>query len=235
MTAVALSPGVWRVPTGHGDRENAFLVEGGDGLTLVDVGWAGAARHITAAVGDLGRSLADVRRIVITHAHPDHVRGLAEFRSTAPHAEVLVHADDSAWLQAGRVPRGGRSNRIAGRVLDSVPLLHWTPVEPDGHLAHGDVVDGLRVIHTPGHSPGHVVVVHEGSRTLLAGDVVLNRGAAPGDGPNALAWDPALRDESRSRLPVDVHAVGVAHGSPLTTSADIDAYLAWLTDSKERP
>lgn len=215
-----------RIPTGHGDRENAFLVTGDDGLTLVDVGWAGAPKILLGALAEHGHSLADLKRIMITHAHPDHVRGLAEFRRHT-NAEVLIHAADAAWLRAGRVPVGGRSGRI-GAVLDAVPLLHWQPVEPDGELADGAVIGGLRVIHTPGHSPGHVALLHEDSRTLLVGDALFHRTTTVAQGPAALSQDPALRDASLAKLPLDVRAVGFAHGAPLT-GAEVQVYRAFLS------
>ncbi|HJP73821.1 MAG TPA: MBL fold metallo-hydrolase [Pseudonocardiaceae bacterium] len=217
---------ILRIPTGHGDRENAFLVTGDDGLTLVDVGWASAPKVLLGALAEHGHQLADLKRIMITHAHPDHVRGLAEFR-THTKAEVLIHAADAPWLRAGRVPLGGRSGRI-GAVLDAMPLLHWRPVEPDGELVDGAVIGGLRVIHTPGHSPGHVVLLHERSRTLLVGDAIFRRTGQPEPGPAALAQDPAQRDASLAKLPLDVDAVGFAHGAPLL-GAEVDNYRTWLS------
>ncbi|HEY4453565.1 MAG TPA: MBL fold metallo-hydrolase [Pseudonocardiaceae bacterium] len=221
---------ITRIPTTR--RDNAFLVTGDDGLTLVDVGWAGAPKVLLGALTEHGHQLADLKRIMITHAHPDHVRGLAEFRRHT-NADVLIHPADAAWLRAGRVPVGGRSGRI-GAVLDAMPLLHWQPVEPDGELVDGEVIGGLRVIHTPGHSPGHVALLHEDSRTLLVGDAIFHRGAAPETGPAALSHDPAERDASLSKLPLDVHAVGFAHGAPLV-GADVESYQTWLSSGPHRP
>jgi glyoxylase-like metal-dependent hydrolase (beta-lactamase superfamily II) len=217
---------VLRIPTGRGDRENAFLVTGDDGLTLVDVGWAAAPKVLLGALAEHGHDLADLKRIMITHAHPDHVRGLAEFRAHTK-AEVLIHAGDAPWLRAGRVPVGGRSGRI-GAVLDALPLLHWRPVEPDGELVDGAVIGGLRVIHTPGHSPGHVALLHEQSRTLLVGDALLHRGDDTAQGPTALSQDPAQRDASLAKLPLDVRTVGFAHGAPLA-GAEVAAYQQFLS------
>ncbi len=158
MTADTIAPGITRVPTSRGDRDNAFLVAADDGFTLVDVGRAGAPAALTSALAGLGLA-RDIRRIVITHAHPDHVRGLAEIRRRTG-ARLLIHAAGAFWLQRGRVPAGGRACSF-GKILDAMPLLHWTPATPDATVADSDLIagsGGLRVIHTPGHTPGHVVL-----------------------------------------------------------------------------
>jgi glyoxylase-like metal-dependent hydrolase (beta-lactamase superfamily II) len=215
-----LAPGITVIPTSRGI--NVFLVEGAGGLILIDAGWAAAPAEIAAALAERGRSLIDIRRIVLTHAHPDHVQGAAELKGHTG-AELLIHQADAAWLVSGRVPWSGRSGML-GRVIDRLPKLHWKPVTPDRLLAGGDLVDGLRVIHTPGHSPGHIALHHESSRTLLAGDLVFNRGRELGIGPAALASDPTARPASLARLPLDVDAVGIAHGKSLR-GEDVDRYV----------
>lgn len=221
----SLAPGVTRIATSR--RDNAFLVDGDDGLTLVDVGWAGAPDMLLNAVAELGRKPADIRRVVITHAHPDHVQGAAELRRRTG-ARILVHRADAAWLEAGRVPAEGRSGAF-GRLVDRLPKLHWTPFAPDATVADGEIVegsDGLRVIHTPGHTPGHIVLLHEPSRTVLMGDAAFNRGGLA-LGPAALAADPGLRAASLARLPDSIQAVGFSHGAPLT-GAGISEFAAFL-------
>jgi glyoxylase-like metal-dependent hydrolase (beta-lactamase superfamily II) len=219
-----IAPGVRRVATTR--RDNAFLLDGDDGCTLVDVGWASAPARIEAALAEHRRRLSDIRRIVLTHAHPDHVKGAAELVARTG-ARLLVHQADAGWLASGRVPPTGRSG-AAGRLLDRIPLLHWTPVTADILLRDGDRVDGaggLRVIHTPGHTPGHIVLHYEPGNTLIAGDALFNRGAELGLGPAALAADPAQRPSSLARLPRDVTSVGFAHGDPVRGTA-VDPYHA---------
>ncbi|MEV0410524.1 MBL fold metallo-hydrolase [Streptomyces sp. NPDC050448] len=221
-----IAPGIIRVATSR--RDNAFLVAGDDGYTLVDVGWAGAPRIILDTVRELGGKPGDIRRIVLTHAHPDHVQGAAELRRRTG-AQVLIHGDDLPWLEAGRVSPEGRSG-LAGRLLDRLPKLHWTPLSADATVTDGEFVDGadsLRVLHTPGHSPGHIVLLHEPSRTALMGDAVFNRGELA-LGPAALAADPALRAHSLQRLPHELQAVGFAHG-PALTGADVEDFTRFLT------
>jgi len=220
-----LAPGVTRIVTSK--RDNTFLIEGDDGLTLVDVGWSKAPGVLLNAVADLGHKPSDIRRVILTHAHPDHVQGAAELRRHTG-AHILIHDADRAWLEAGRVPAQGRSGAI-GRFIDHLPKLHWTPTTADGTISDGDVVegsDGLRVIHTPGHSPGHIVLMHEPSRTVLMGDAAFNRGKLA-IGPAALAADPELRPGSLARIPQNLKAVGFAHGAPLTGS-DVDNFQQFL-------
>ena len=227
-----LADGVTCVPTTS--RDNAFLIEGDDGFTLVDVGWAKAPDALECAVAAVGRTLHDIKRLVLTHAHPDHVQGAAELRRRTG-AKVLIHSADAGWLQAGRVPGEGRAG-WPGKVIDRVPLLHWTPVTPDALLADGEIVensDGLRVIHTPGHSPGHIVLLHEPTGVLLVGDAIVHKRAQVGQGPRSLAADPAERSHSLGRLPADVSAVGFAHGAPLIGPA-VGDYTAWLEANGRR-
>ncbi|MEG8275297.1 MBL fold metallo-hydrolase [Streptomyces sp. AHA2] len=222
-----IAPGITQIATTK--RDNAFLVEGDDGFTLVDVGWAKAPAALLKAVADLGRKPSDIRRVVLTHAHPDHVQGAAELQHRLD-TRILIHPADLPWLEAGRVPPDGRSGRT-GRLLDRLPKLHWTPFPADGTVADGDVVEGsggLRVIHTPGHTPGHVVLCHEPTGTALMGDAVFHRGGLA-VGPAALAADPALRIDSLSRLPRGLRTVGFAHGTPLV-DAGIGDFYRFLSD-----
>jgi glyoxylase-like metal-dependent hydrolase (beta-lactamase superfamily II) len=212
---ITLAEGVTRIPTSK--RDSAFLIAGDDGFTLIDVGWAKAPKVLLKTVAGLGRKPSDIRRIVLTHAHPDHVKGAAELRRHTG-ADILIHQADAAWLEAGRVPAAGRSG-AAGRLIDRLPALHWPAVPPDILLTDDQYIDGaggLRVIHTPGHTPGHIVVFHEPTRVILVGDAIFNR--QPPElslGPAALAADPTTRAASLLRLPDDVAAVGFAHGAPL--------------------
>ena len=227
-----LARGLWRVPTTT--RDAAFLVEGEDGLTLIDVGWANAYRPLLHAVAELGRKPSDVKRIVLTHAHPDHVQGVPAMCASTG-AAVLAHPAEHGWLTAGRVPPEGRS-ALAGRLLDRVPKLHWQPFAAQSALADGQLVEGgagLRVVHTPGHSPGHIALLHEPSRSVLVGDAVFHRGEL-GLGPAALAADPALRAESLQALPSDLEAVGFAHG-PALTGARTDLFHRWLESLPKEP
>jgi glyoxylase-like metal-dependent hydrolase (beta-lactamase superfamily II) len=199
--AVPLADGVWRIPTSVGDLVNTFALRDPDGsVTLVDAGmrWLGS-RRILAGLAELGARPADVTRIVVTHAHVDHAGGLARLvRETG--AQVCIHERDSIYLREGRVPRSNRSSRaarIAARFAPKkMPKVPVTEEFTDGAVL--PVAGGLRVVHTPGHTPGHVSLLHERSGVLITGDAVFN--------VRGLRWAPSwtCTDPTRNRRAADV-------------------------------
>lgn len=146
---------------------NAYVVETGDALVLVDTGITRAARRVLAFLARLGRQPADLTHIVVTHCDIDHIGGAAAVRA-ATGARLAVHAADAAVVAGRRPPvKGGPAMRVIVRAA------RFRPAEPDVLLADGDVVGGLRVLHVPGHTPGSIA--------LVRGDVVLSGDALLGD------------------------------------------------------
>jgi len=220
-----LAPGVMHIATSK--TNNAFLIDGDDGLTLVDVGSGKDVELLLRTITGSGRDPEDLNRIVLTHAHPDHVQGAPALREHTG-ARILIHAADAAWLADGRVPTDGRSSPAARR-FDQTAAAHWTPFEPDATVEDGELIagsGGLRVIHTPGHSPGHIALLHEPTRTVLVGDAVFHTGRL-GYGPATFAADPDARATGAARIPTDITAVGFGHGTPLSGAA-VDEFQKFL-------
>ena len=169
-----LAPGVWRVATAPRDLVNTFVLVDDDGqVTLVDAGTKRAPKAVMTGLEHIGVAPSDVTRILVTHAHPDHVGGLAGLRGRTG-ATVAVHERDAAYVREGKGPVLDRST-LGGRLMRRNRGSAPTPVDEqlvDGQLL--DVAGGLRVLHTPGHSPGHVSLLHEPSRVLITGDSIWN-------------------------------------------------------------
>lgn len=172
--AVQLAPGVWRIPTAPADLVSSFAFVDDDGqVTLVDAGTKRAPRRILAGLEYIGVAPSDVTRLLVTHAHPDHVGGLATMRGRTG-ATVAVHERDAAYVREGKGPVLDRST-LGGRLFRRNRGSAPTPVEDE--LVDGQVLDvggGLRVVHTPGHSPGHVALLHQASGVLITGDSIWN-------------------------------------------------------------
>jgi len=119
------------------------------------------ADNILETVEGLG---LEVKLIVLTHAHIDHIGALKEVKE-ATGAEVAIHADDAQALQ---------KNSVSAMFGLSYP----TPLPPDRLLKGGDSIDigdlHFLVIHTPGHSPGGICFLGEG--VVFSGDTLFNFG-----------------------------------------------------------
>lgn len=137
-------------------------------LTLIDAGLPGSRRPLERYLTRLGRSMSDLRRIVCTHGHPDHIGGVREMTAHTD-AEVFMHQADIAGLKV--------TLREAWSARDRGKLIAWFTLGP--HKAtpidDGDVLPalgGLQVIHTPGHTPGSVCFYAPRHRILFTGDVL---------------------------------------------------------------
>jgi glyoxylase-like metal-dependent hydrolase (beta-lactamase superfamily II) len=140
---------------------NAYLVREDDGLTLVDTMLSGSAGGILAAAGRAG---APIVRIVLTHAHSDHAGSLDALAERLPGVEVALSARE-ARLMAG-------DHSLDADEPQSKLRGGWPKVatRPTRLLADGDRVGSLRVVAAPGHTPGHIALLDERDRTLIAGD-----------------------------------------------------------------
>lgn len=221
MAVVQLADGVWRVPTTPYDLVNAFLLADDDGaLTLVDAGLRGADQRVLAALAELGRAPGDVTRVLLSHAHPDHAGGLAAVQR-ATGAQLSVHDRDAAYTREGRAP--GRDPSSAwGRLLDRLPGGGFAPARVDGTFGDADVLPvagGTRVVHTPGHSPGHCSFLLEDRGVLLTGDALFNvRGLRYS--PAALCTDIRLSRETAARLGELTYDVAAfTHGRQVSSGA----------------
>lgn len=161
---------------------NAYLLdEGDDGLTLIDSGFSKNTAAIEDAIRSIGREPGDLTNIVLTHAHPDHLGSAADLADRR--VPVSIHDDDADIARQGIIhqtmsPGPGLLNQILFRALIGYKPAEFPSFEPDRGLVDGDVLDiggGIEVIHTPGHTAGHVSLLWKKDRgVLFAGDIASN-------------------------------------------------------------
>lgn len=228
MTAIELATGIWRVPTAPYDLINSFLIVNTDGsLTLVDAGLKNAHKKILQALEQLGRAPQDVTRILLTHAHSDHIGGLKSVQA-ATNGAVASHDRDAVYIREGRPPALDTS-RWQGRAGNKLPGRGSAPVEVAETFGDGALLDGrIRVVHTPGHSPGHCSFLHEATGVLLTGDAIFNvRGLRYA--PSLLCTDVTQSRETAARLgELDYDVVAFTHGNHISAGARgaVRAFLA---------
>src|SRR3990172_12931399 len=157
MAIEEIVSGVYGIGMGY---VNAFLIAGDDGLTLVDSGLPRKKDRILSAVAGLGRQPADLKQVLITHHHIDHMGSLGDLKE-ATGAKSYVHALDSPVVRGERPQPGPNPASILGKFAG--PLIERFGPAPttaplDVEVADGEelaVAGGIRVGHTPGHTPGH--------------------------------------------------------------------------------
>lgn len=198
-----------------------YLIEG-DPLTLVDSGIRSEASQsaLAGALDQLGFGLAEIERVVVTHAHRDHYGLVETLRRLGADLECCVHEADARTVeQDGRVFRQrieatsellrefgvppALCSELEGERLAvlEVDAAEAEPTRVDRRLSGGDRIATkdftLRVHHSPGHSPGHLLLEDEETGTLFTGDQVMGRAVPQAEnfylGLSADPTDPAGR------------------------------------------
>lgn len=193
--AYPIADGIHRIPLPLPDDGlrgvNVYAIEDGAGVALVDGGWAvpDAFDALRSGLQSAGYALTDVTRIVVTHAHIDHYTLAVRLRRDygvpvsvgRREAESLRwitghgprHRFQAAQLRAAGAPhlatRIARDDALADPVAESWGL-------PDVWLAEGEIEIGwrtLRVLETPGHTQGHIVLSSEAEELMFTGDQIL--------------------------------------------------------------
>lgn len=189
-----IRPGVWCLPQPVPGRLGSVLlyaIEDGDGVVLVDAGWDApeSLDRLDASLRQIGMGVEAVRGVLCTHFHFDHY-GLAGRLRDASGAWLLLHAVEAELIERGLpgtdeevaawLGRCGVEGEERSALLASERLLRrYRPAAvPDRPVAGGErlAVGGLEleVVHTPGHSPGHICLVAHEDGIAFTGDHVLS-------------------------------------------------------------
>ena len=156
-----------------GPLVSAHLLVDDAGLTLIDAGLWGVGNELRQVVKALGRRPEELRNMILTHGHLDHAGGAAEIQEWSGGARVWVHAADREHVlqhvryqgitrlcgileKAGTWLGGYRAPEMAVELIDGQVLPYW---------------GGLRVLHLPGHTPGHCALVSEANGLVFSGDL----------------------------------------------------------------
>jgi glyoxylase-like metal-dependent hydrolase (beta-lactamase superfamily II) len=192
-------PGIWRLrlplPWPGVPHVNAWALEAGDGIVLVDTGYheAGAFEELQRTLTSIDRGLEDVRLVVCTHAHSDHY-GLAALVVERAGCELWMHPRHEHMTLGHKDPERSLERRVEVARQSGVPLeplRRWAQerresnpgiaavIEPHRELVPGVEVEtdhgSWSVHYTPGHAPSHVVLFQPEQRLLLSGDHLLGR------------------------------------------------------------
>jgi glyoxylase-like metal-dependent hydrolase (beta-lactamase superfamily II) len=191
---------------------NCYLVAEDDGLTLVDTMLPGSEKRVLAAARSLGRPIL---RIVLTHAHGDHVGSLDALAGELPYAEVAIGARDARLLTGDMTLDPGEPD---DKLRGSYP---GTVTRPGRTLEAGERVGSLEVVPAPGHTPGQVALLDTRDRTLLCADAYSTLGGVATTAkvnprfplPALATWHrPTALESARALLALQPSRLAPGHG-----------------------
>ncbi len=206
---------------------NVYLVPEEDGLTLIDTALPRSGKAIRAAADRLG---APIRRIVLTHAHGDHVGSLDELAAALPGVEVLISARDARLLAKDKALDAGEER---GKLRGGFPGAR---TRPTGTLTPGERVGSLEVVANPGHTPGHVALLDTRDGTVFCGDTFSTLGGVATSArvnprfplPALATWHrPTVIESARALRALDPARLAPGHGAIVESpGAQMDAAIA---------
>lgn len=215
-----VADGVYQVKKGF----RSFIVDGDDGLTLVDTGLPKRAGAVTQGIESIGRSIADVRSIVLTHSHTDHVGNAARLKRDSQ-AEIYCSRADAPAVR-------GEEKSTTPPFMDQTPWQILKPLfgllpaaEPaavDHEIEAGLVLslpEDLTAVPTPGHTAGHTSFhLERAGGILFVGDAALHKRGSVSRGWFNRAT-PDMDKAIRSLAELDFAIACFGHADPLTDGA----------------
>jgi len=204
---------------------NCFLVREADGFTLVDTGLRGSAGAILDAATQLG---APIRKIVLTHAHIDHIGSLDRLMAALPSSELAIGKREARLLAKDlSLDAGEKGKTLYG--------FTGTQSRPGTLLVEGERVGSLQAVASPGHTPGHMAYLDVRGNALIAGDAFTTQTGVVVAGvfkplfpfPALFSWNAVLSAKSAAKLRgLNPEILAVGHGPSIPSPArQMDAAL----------
>jgi len=163
-----ITEGIHLIPRIRG--ANTYLVKRDHSITVVDTGLPGNAGKIIDYVQSIGSHPSDIKTIVLTHSDMDHAGSVARLKEET-NAKVAIHEADAPRLSGEKELKAVKG--MLGVFLRAVgAVMRFNRVKADVLLKDSDIIDGLTVIHTPGHTEGSICLLLPG-RALFVGDALL--------------------------------------------------------------
>lgn len=182
-----------------GSFANVYILLRGGHLVAIDAGAPGNEERVLSYISAIGAEPSSLRLVIATHAHYDHVGALKKLKDTTG-ARVAAHRDEAPFIE-------GREKLLGSR---------HEPVEVDILLSDGDVVEGLRVVHVPGHTPGSIALLDEELGALFIGDLAYEENGVLYEIPQHYSLDPqGNRRSIRKLLRLGFRHVLPGHGRPI--------------------
>ena len=201
-----------------GVNGNCFIVADSE-LTLIDTGFPRNTKKIVNFMKqDLHRDPSELKTIVLTHSHYDHVGCASDLREKTG-ARVATHIGDAGFIEGTMRPTARKGGmRILAALLS--PLVRAKKVKVDLLLNEGDTIAGMKVVHVPGHTPGSIALLDPVRKVLFSGDALTFRHGEVTPPPRGFTADAEIAMQSISEMSsLEFDTMLGGHGDPLTPDA----------------
>lgn len=198
---------------------NSYVVKEDDGLTVIDTGMAGMEKMILQAAEEQGQP---IKRIVLTHAHSDHIGGLDPLKAAVPDADVITSEQSARFIAGDKSLEAGQAD---APLKGDFPSVETRPTQT---VLDGDTIGSLKVVATPGHTPGHIAFYDQRDGSLIAGDAMQTLGGVAVAGvirwlfplPGFATWHKATAAKSAEKLlALNPKRLAIGHGRVLENPA----------------
>ena len=221
-----IAAGVHRL--GNDSRVNSYLIDHGGQVTIIDAAMPGYYDEIPRELAAMGRKIEDVRAIVLTHGHTDHI-GFAERLRTERHLPVWIHELDADLARGGSGPKQSFGKISLGPLLGFLwlglrngglkrPIVHEVSTYGDG--ATLDVPGSPKVTLVPGHTPGSAALEVSALDALFVGDALCTYSVTSGKhGPRIAPFSADSAQAKQSLAKLGGSSAGFVlpgHGDPWT-------------------
>ncbi|MEW6553575.1 MAG: MBL fold metallo-hydrolase [Actinomycetota bacterium] len=216
---------------------NIYVITDG-GMVLVDGGFPMDLPVIHLGLKALKATPKDIDLVIATHYHGDHTGTVAGMRRRYG-TKAAMHPEDGGYA-GGRIPQETTEVPFATLLFYTAlwPLFRYRHFQTDRYLEEGETIDllgGLEVLHTPGHSPGSVCLYGAAQGLLFSGDLVRNeRGVLEGPPPHYTPDEPAACRSLRRLSSLDFEVLLPGHGRVIPSGAG-DRYRKLLEEGKIWP
>ncbi len=227
-TGIEIAPGVVDLTppqNGYlkGGYVHSFLLDTPDGVILIDTLFDADAQVILDALAARSKTPADVKHILLTHGHRAHLGGLAKLKELS-RAPVYAHEWEADIIAGERKQQGVSLRPMKGLAVLPIliggtvfgPLSEHKPCPVDHLITQGARIGPLQVLHTPGHTPGHLAFYWHERRALFTGDAFVTWPLICPGWPNTMLNKKQTWESLRRLSELDVQAIGVGHGAAIT-------------------
>jgi hydroxyacylglutathione hydrolase len=207
-------PGIHEIDTRV--AKSYMIVE--DQLTLIDTGMPGSTGKVVDYVKNvLKRDPVDIKTIIITHHHFDHVGSLYKLKNLTG-AKVAIHVDDADYI-SGKKKQDGPA--FLNAMVKLIQFIYRSkPVEPDIILKDGNLIGEYRVIHTPGHTPGSICLYNPKNKAIFVGDNLRYvEGKIEGPGARLLPEPEKYKESMEKLADLNIEVILCGHSRPITSNA----------------